>query len=178
MAELRRVASADLSTAELTALRRLLDEAFGDRFDDSDWYHSLGGYHVLAIEDRDPLAHAAVVERTLIAGGQSLRTGYVEVVATRPDRRRRGLAALVMREAGRIIQGYQLGGLSDGSGVQGFYERLGWEHWQGPTLVAAPGGPVRTADDDDTVLVLRTPTTGDLDLTAPLTCDWRQGDVW
>jgi aminoglycoside 2'-N-acetyltransferase I len=83
-----------------------------------------------------------------------------------------------MREAGQIIQGYQLGGLSDGSGFQGFYERLGWEHWQGPTLVAAPGGPVRTADDDDTVLVLRTPTTGDLDLTAPLTCDWRQGDVW
>jgi aminoglycoside 2'-N-acetyltransferase I len=135
--------------------------------------------HVLAVEDGEEVAHAAVVERTLVAGDRPLRTGYVEGVATRPDRRRRGLAALVLREAGRIIQQrYQLGGLSDGSGVPGFYERLGWERWQGPTLVAAPHGPVRTAADDGSVMVLRTPATGQLDLGAPLTCDWRPGDAW
>jgi aminoglycoside 2'-N-acetyltransferase I len=101
----------------------------------------------------------------------------VEAVATRPDRRLRGRATLVMREAGRIIeQGYQLGALS--TARRGFYERFGWVHWQGPTFVASALGPVRTPDDDDSVMVLRTPATGDLDLSAPLTCDWRQGDVW
>jgi aminoglycoside 2'-N-acetyltransferase I len=179
MVELRGVATGELSRAELAALRRLLDQAFGARFDEGDWRNTLGGVHVLAVEDGEEVAHAAVVDRTLTAGGRQLRTGYVEGVATRPDRRRRGLAALVMREAGRIIQkGYQLGGLSDGSGVAGFYERFGWEHWQGPTFVAARDGPVRTAADDDTVMVLRTPTTGDLDLSGPLTCDWRPGDLW
>jgi aminoglycoside 2'-N-acetyltransferase I len=84
-----------------------------------------------------------------------------------------------MREANRVIhQGYQLGALSDGSGIPGFYERLGWEHWQGPTFVAAAAGPLRTAADDDSVMVLRTPATGDLDLAAPLICDWRPGDLW
>ncbi|HVD13613.1 MAG TPA: GNAT family N-acetyltransferase [Actinomycetota bacterium] len=179
MIELRSIASRDLSRAELAALRQLLDQAFGDRFDDGDWRNTLGGLHVLAIEDRDQVAHAAVVDRTLIAGGRPLRTGYVEGVATRPDRRRRGLAALVMREADRIIlEGYQLGGLSDGTGVPGFYARLGWERWQGPTFVAAPHGPARTADDDGSVMVLRTPTTGGLDLSGSLTCDWRPGDAW
>jgi aminoglycoside 2'-N-acetyltransferase I len=37
---------------------------------------------------------------------------------------------------------------------------------------------VRTAEEDGSVLVLRTPVTGTLDLTGPLTCDWRPGDVW
>lgn len=179
MAQLRSVATAELSSAELTALRRLLDQAFEGRFAEDDWHHTVGGLHLLAVEDGEAVAHAAVVARTLVAGGRPLRTGYVEGVATRPDRRRQGHAVLVMREANRVIrQDYQLGALSDGSGIQGFYQRLGWEHWQGPTFVAAAAGPLRTADDDDSVMVLRTPTTGDLDLAAPLICDWRPGDVW
>jgi aminoglycoside 2'-N-acetyltransferase I len=83
-----------------------------------------------------------------------------------------------MREADPIIRGrYQLGALSDGSAVPGFYERLGWERWRGPTFVDATPELVRT-EDDDGVMVLRTPTTGDLDLAAPLVCDWRPGDAW
>jgi aminoglycoside 2'-N-acetyltransferase I len=46
------------------------------------------------------------------------------------------------------------------------------------TFAAAREGPLRTADDDGTVMVLRTPTTGDLDLTGALTCNWRPGDAW
>lgn len=179
MVQLRSVASADLPGAERTALRRLLDQAFQGRFTQDDWHHTVGGLHVLALEEREVVAHAAVVGRTLITRSRPLQTGYVEGVATRPDRRRQGHATLVMREANRIInQRYQLGALSDGTDIPGFYERLGWEHWQGPTFVAAALGPVRTADEDDSVMVLRTPTTGDLDLAAPLLCDWRPGDVW
>jgi aminoglycoside 2'-N-acetyltransferase I len=115
-----------------------------------------------------------------VAGGRALRTGYVEGVATREDRRGLGLATLVMAEVGRVISegGYELGALSDGTGIPGFYQRLGWETWQGPTWAAGPDGPERTAEEDGSVLVLRTPATGELDLGGPLTCDWRAGDVW
>jgi aminoglycoside 2'-N-acetyltransferase I len=177
---LRRAATAELAPEELRNLRRLLDPAFGaGRFTEDDWRHTLGGLHVLAVLDGELVAHAAVVDRTLRAGGRPLRTGYVEGVATRPDRRRRGLAGLVMREAGAVIRRrHELGALSDGSGIPGFYERLGWEHWRGPTFVDAAPDPLRTEDDDDGVMVLRTPATGDLDPTAPLVCDWRPGDPW
>jgi aminoglycoside 2'-N-acetyltransferase I len=178
-AELREVATAELAPAELAAVRGLVFAEFGPRFSQDDWDHALGGTHVLAVEDGEPVAHAAVVGRTLQAGDRPLRTGYVEAMATRTDRRRRGLASLVMHQTGRVIQaGYELGALSDGTGIPGFYQRFGWEPWQGPTFVAAPQGRVRTPEEDDTVLVLRTPATGPLDLAGPLTCDWRAGDAW
>jgi aminoglycoside 2'-N-acetyltransferase I len=181
MTRLRRVATAALTTAELETLRRLVFGAFGGRFDTHDWDHTLGGVHVLAEEDGGVVvAHAAVVPRTLVAGGRALRTGYVEGVATRGDRRGLGLATLVMAEVGRVVAegGDELGALSDGTRIPGFYQRLGWETWQGPTWVAGPDGPERTAEEDGSVLVLRTPATGELDLTASITCDWRPGDVW
>jgi aminoglycoside 2'-N-acetyltransferase I len=179
MAELRRVGTAELDAATLAAVRRLLFGEFGGRFTEDDWDHALGGVHVLVLEGRELVGHGAVVPRVLVAGGRALPTGYVEGVATRGDRRRQGLATLIMGEAGRVVQaGYQLGALSDGTGIAGFYQRLGWETWQGPTFVAAPHGRVRTAEEDGSVLVLRTPATGDLDPTGSLVCDWRPGDVW
>jgi aminoglycoside 2'-N-acetyltransferase I len=179
MIGVRRATTAELSEEELAALRLLVFGAFGGRFDEHDWVHTIGGVHVLAFEGEEAVAHGAVVARTLEAGGRELRTGYVEGVATRGDRRGLGLATLVMAEVGRVIvEGYELGALSDGTGIPGFYQRLGWEMWRGPTFVAGPGGRERTADDDGSVLVLRTPISGELDLTGPLTCDWRPGDVW
>ena len=179
MTLLRSVATAGLRPEELAAVRRMVFGAFGERFGEHDWDHCLGGTHVLAVEDGEILAHGAVVPRTLAAGERTLRTGYVEAVATRADRRGRGMATLVMREVGRVVErAYELGALSDGTRIPGFYQRLGWETWRGPTFVAAPDGRERTADDDGSVLVLRTPASGELDPGAPLTCDWRAGDVW
>jgi aminoglycoside 2'-N-acetyltransferase I len=123
------------------------------------------------------VAHASVVQRQLVHGDVPIRTGYVEAVAVREDRRGRGHGRAVMAEAERVIAAaYDLGALS--SGLEGFYERSGWIRWLGPTYVLAPGGLTRTEDDDDGVLVLRTPTSPQLDLTGPLACDWRSGDVW
>ena len=179
MTRVRAVTTSELGADELATLRRLVFGAFGGRFDEHDWEHMLGGVHLLAEEDDGVVAHGAVVGRVLTAGGRELRTGYVEGVATRGDQRGRGLATLVMREAGRVIErDYELGALADGTGIPGFYQRLGWEIWQGPTFVAGPEGRVRTADEDGNVLVLRTPTTGELEVTGPITCDWRPGDVW
>jgi aminoglycoside 2'-N-acetyltransferase I len=83
----------------------------------------------------------------------------------------------VLRAAASVIaEGYELGALS--ATVPDLYARLGWERWRGPTYVGVPGGRLRTAEDDDGVMVLRTAHTPDLDVTADLTCDWRRGDVW
>jgi aminoglycoside 2'-N-acetyltransferase I len=179
MTQLRTAATDELTPAELGALREMVFGAFGARFDEHDWEHALGGTHVLVVDGGVPVAHGAVVARVLVAGGRELRTGYVEGVATRGDRRGEGLATVVMREVGRVIQaGYELGGLADGSGIPGFYQRLGWETWPGPAFVAGPDGPVRTEEEDGSILVLRTPVTAGLELAGALVCDWRAGDVW
>jgi aminoglycoside 2'-N-acetyltransferase I len=167
----------ELSSGTLAEIRRVLELAFAGEFDSTDWEHTVGGVHVVACDDGLVVAHAAVVPRRLVAGERRLEAGYVEGVATRPDVRGRGHASRVMEAAGETIRtGYQLGALS--TGVPALYTRLGWELWRGPTFVDAPEGRLRTPEDDGGVMVLRTPRTGELDLTADITCDWRSGDVW
>lgn len=170
-------------TAALTApllheLREMLVRAYDGDFDAQDWQHLLGGVHVWA-SDRDGrvISHASVVERTLVCAGHSLRTGYVEAVATIAERRGRGHGTAVMRRAAEHVRDeYDLGGLS--TGEVAFYERLGWELWRGPTSVDSPDGRRRTPEDDGDVMILRTPRTPPLDLDADIVCDWRAGDVW
>ena len=171
------VASTDeISRAELAAIRSLVEEAFEGSFDENDWAHTLGGTHVLAV-DGVIVAHAAVVPRTLVAADRELRTGYVEGVATARAHRNLGLGSKAMRKIAAIIAArFELGALA--TNVQGFYYRLGWEPWKGPTYVDSPSGRVRTADEDGGILIMRTPQTPELDTGVSLTCDWRQGDVW
>lgn len=179
MTQLRITTTAELTPAELAALRGMVFEAFEGRFDEHDWEHTLGGVHVLVVEDGEPVSHGAVVPRVLVAAGREWRTGYVEGVATREDRRGLGLATAVMTAVGRVVRdGYELGALADGTRIPGFYQRLGWASWRGPTFVAGPHGLVRTEEDDGSLLVLRTPATAGLELTGPLVGDWRAGDVW
>ena len=179
---LRRVRTADLTAAEIDAIRALLWAAFppGDEgFTEHDWEHGLGGLHVLleSVPDGRIVAHAAVVERELHVGGRPLQTGYVEAVATDPDRQAQGFGTALMRDVGRsILETYQLGAL--GTGRHRFYERLGWRVWRGPTYVRLPDGDRRTPDEDGDILVLLTPRTPRIDLTARISCDWRSGDVW
>jgi aminoglycoside 2'-N-acetyltransferase I len=178
---LRRVRTPDLRAGELAALRAMLVAAFGtdpeEAFREEDWEHTLGGVHVLAEDGVAIVAHAAVVERPIEIAGRPIRTGYVEAVATAPDRQRTGLGTLVMDEVGRIIrEGYELGML--GTGVQPFYERLGWRIWRGPSAVRTANGEVRSPDEDGYLMVLRTPSTPDLDPVATISCDDRPGDAW
>ena len=67
MTRLRRAATAELTSEELAALRGLVFGAFGGRFDEHDWEHSLGGIHVLVVDSGEPVAHGAVVPRVLVA---------------------------------------------------------------------------------------------------------------
>lgn len=178
---IRRLTTEQLTTDETDAIRDLMQAAFGDdedeRFEDADWEHALGGTHVVLDLDGEIVAHAAVVERELHVAGRSLRTGYVEAVATAPDRQGEGHGTRVMAEVGAIIaEHYELGAL--GTGRHHFYERLGWRTWRGPSFVRTTGGKRRTSDEDGYILVRLTPTTPPIELTDPISCEWRPGDVW
>ena len=177
MGDVIRVAhTAELTRAELVAIRGLLDDAFDGQFADDDWDHGLGGLHALATEGDRIVGHGALVLRRLLHGGRSLRAGYVESVAVARDRRRQGHAGEVMAALEGHAGGYDLLALSASDNGAALYRSRGWQLWRGPTSVLAPDGLRRTPDDDGSVHVL--PGRAVLDLEAELTCDWRDGDVW
>jgi len=168
--------TADLTSAQLTEIRALLDAAFDD-IDDTDVTHALGGMHVLVPADGQLVAHGAVVARRLLHGERSLRTGYVEAVAVAPTHRRRGLGGVVMAELERIIRGgYELGALGASEDGAGLYRARGWRCWPGTVSVVGPRGIERCPEEDGAVYVL--PVTAQLEWSGDLACDWRDGDVW
>ncbi len=177
---LRRLPTAALTPHEIRAIRVLLWAAFppGDEgFTEDDWEHALGGVHVVLDVEGAIVAHASVVERDLHVGERPTRTGYVEAVAVDPARQASGFGTVVMDEIdNEIARHYELGAL--GTGAHHFYERLGWRTWQGPSFVRTDDGVQRTPDDDGYIMVLPTRTWPDPDLTAPLSCESRPGDVW
>jgi aminoglycoside 2'-N-acetyltransferase I len=166
--------TAEMTPEELGAVRTLMDDASGD-FTDHDWGHSIGGQHALVVEDGVAVAHGALVMRRLLHSDRSLRTGYVEGVAVRPDRRRRGHADRVMTALESLATAYDVLALSSSEQGVALYESRGWQRWRGPTSVLSPAGVVPTPDDDGSIYVLGGSS---LDLDSELTCDWRDGDVW
>ena len=177
-ADLRTVVTADLTAPEAGRVRSFLDEAYAGAFSEDDWSHALGGVHVLATVDGELAAHASVVARQLIAGEHTLRTGYVEAVATGRRWRRRGLGDQVMAAAERLVTGgFELGALAPSEDGAPLYLRRGWAPWRGPLAALTTEGTVPTPDEQ--VFVLTTPCTpGRLNLDRPLVCDWRRGDLW
>lgn len=108
--------------------------------------------------------------------GSSLRTP-AEAVATQSDQRRRGHANLMLARLGEIFaRNYDIGVLA--TGLHQVYSRLGWERWRGQSYVQTPCERVRTKEDDDSIMVLRTSRTPVLDLGGTIVADWRDGDIW
>lgn len=158
-------------------MRVLLDSAFGDRYDDFDFEHALGGMHALVYDDAELIGHGSVVLRRMLHGGRALRTGYVESVAVRADRRRAGVGDAVMSALERVIRGgYELGALGASPAGAALYTSRGWSLWPGTAAVLTPDGITATPDEDGGIYVL--PITVELDAGRQLVCDWRDGDVW
>ncbi len=169
--------TADLDSAELSAARELTLEVFGDEVTDLDWEHALGGMHVLLWEGERLVGHGAVILRRLLYGERALRTGYIESVVVRAERRRRGYGTRVMEELERLLRGgYELGALGASEMGAPFYASRGWKRWAGDTWALTPSGRVRTDDEDDDLYVFEVSV--NLDPTQDLTCDWREGNVW
>lgn len=179
---LRLVTSAELTAAEVARLHELMQDAFaGDEhggFTQEDWQHALGGTHFLLESDGAIVCHASVVTRELHVDGVPLMTAYVEAVATDPGLQGQGLGTQVMRAVGDFIDAgdWQIAAL--GTGSHAFYERLGWLIWRGPAFVRTADGDFATPDEDGYIMVRLTPRSPALSPDAPISCEWRPGDVW
>lgn len=175
----RAVPTEALGAADLAQLLDLFRACWPDGdFTTEDIAHAMGGMHWLAeVEGGRIVGHASVVPRLLEADGQLLPTGYVEAVAVHPAWQRRGIASRLLVPVGaRIRDTFDLGALS--TAVPAVYASSGWERWRGETWVRTADGLVRTPDEDDGIMILRTPRTPALDVTAPISCEWRAGDAW
>jgi aminoglycoside 2'-N-acetyltransferase I len=163
-----------LSESELAAIVQLCTQAFGEPFDEIIRLHT-GGAHVLGTLDGVLVSHASWVPRLLQPDGlPMLQTAYVEEVATHPAYQKRGFGSAVMRRLAEEIQGFELGALA--TGYIGFYERLGWEVWRGKTAIRTPKGIIETPNE--TVMILRLPSTPALDTSGLITAEWREGELW
>ena len=105
---LRELSTAELTTAEVAAIREILASAFGndeeERFTEDDWLHGVGGTHFVVDIGGEIVGHASVVERDLHVGDRPLRTGYVEAVAVAPDRQGSGFGSLLLDRVTTFIR--------------------------------------------------------------------------
>ncbi|TXS53712.1 GNAT family N-acetyltransferase [Streptomyces sp. uw30] len=170
--------TADLTPAELRAIRALLDDAFDGDFSDEDFEHGLGGMHALVHDDAGRLvAHGSVIMRRVRHRDRWLRVGYVEAVAVRPDARRTGLGGRAMAELERVIdRAYDAGMLSASDEGAALYAARGWEVWPGRVCALGPDGVVHLPEEEGTTFV-RTAPAAALDPAFELVFDWRDGDV-
>jgi aminoglycoside 2'-N-acetyltransferase I len=174
---LRLAHTSDLTPRERQAIRGLLDVAYDGEFTDADWGHALGGTHAIVLDGRAVVAHGSVVPRQFLYEGRALKIGYVEALATRADRRRRGYGSRVMAELERIIRStYDLGALGAADEAARMYLSRGWRAWGGPLHALTPSGVVPTPEERGCVYTFPPELT--LDRSKPLCCDWRAGDVW
>ena len=131
--------------------------------------------HVIGWWGSAMVSHAMWVTRWLQPGNQPpLRTAYVEMVATEPEYQRRGFAAAVMRRLASAINDFEMGGLSPAEPM--LYTKLGWVFWQGPLFIRTQDGLSSTPEGS--IMILRLPRTPPLDLTLPLSAEWREGELW
>jgi aminoglycoside 2'-N-acetyltransferase I len=166
--------SESLSPATYAAVIALCNEAYEEELAQL-FATFISPVHVLAYLGDTLVSHAMSVTRWLQPGTLPLlRTAYVEMVATAPAHQGRGFGTAVMQRLAAEIQDFDLGGLSTGS--HGFYARLGWQSWRGPLFIRTDTGILPVPDDS--MMFLRLPKTPALDITAPLSAEWRAGEVW
>lgn len=160
------------------ALLDLWHRAFGDRFSEEDADHAFGGVHVLVRDGGHLVGHASAIPRRMKFGDQAWRTvGYVEAVATDPDRQGEGIGRRAMQALHpEIARRWPVALLSTGR-AKGFYERLGWEQWGGLSYTRTAHGVVPDGEEGG-LMVLRLEPSAVPDLTVTVTCEERPGDAW
>ena len=164
-----------LSEADNTEIISLCSQAF-----DEDYAPYLATFedscHILAHWKGVLVSHALWITRWLQIGtGPLMCTAYVEGVATDECHRSKGFATAVMERLAIEIKDFEIGGLSPAE--TSLYSRLGWETWKGPLFHRKDSELIRDPTDES-MMILRVPKTPDLDLTLPISVEWREGDVW
>lgn len=177
--EIVAVESPQVDAETRLALRALWRRAYGDRFTDDDADHAYGGVHVLSRDGGRLVGHASVVPRRIRFGDGPWRSvGYVEAVATDPDRQREGVGRRTMERLHDEIGARWSAAMLSTGRATGFYELLGWERWLGPTYVQTAAGVVSSDDDHGGLMVLRLDSTVGPDVRTSVTCEDRVGDAW
>lgn len=166
------VAGADLPAAMADAIAKLCHRAYGEPLSPTDFADP---HHVIGLRGETVVSHALWVTRWLQVGdGPLLRTAYVEAVATDPAHQRLRYGSQVMCALAEQVTNYDLAALSPA--IPEFYRRLGWETWLGPLFVRSSAGLLPTLEE--VVMILRLPQSPPLDLQAPLSVEWRPGELW
>lgn len=133
--------------------------------------------HVLGYADGELVSHVAWVERELRVGGLgSLRTAYIEAVATLPSHQGHGFATALMQATPSLLHEFQLAALAPSDAT--FYQRLGWRMWEGPLSYIDPSGAQIDTPDEEVMIYPLPLTPSNLDVRASLTTKWRAIEVW
>ena len=168
------VKSQTMKSGVAAEVRRLCDAAYAT--DTGPFFDSLGpGEHLLGRQGDVLVAHLMWVTRWVQPQGRAaLRTAYVEMVATEPAEQRKGHASALLEAFPPLVQDYELAALCPAS--ESLYARQGWQFWRGPLAARRDGEVVPTPEER--VMILALSKTPRLDLTAPLSVEWRPGEVW
>ncbi len=171
------------ATEELTADQRAEIVAVCNAANHTDEFWKLfevfvrtGGRHFYATHGRAIVSHAVVNPRGVQPEGMPvLRTAYLDAVATAPIYQGQGYGTAVMQLLAQSIDDFDIACLQ--TDEPGFYDRLGWELWQGPLAGRSDQGLVPTPDQHG-VMVHRLPRTPPLDLGAMLSIEWQPDRFW
>lgn len=172
---------------DFQSIQALCTRAFGEDVW-CDYEYLKSALHVIGRYEGQIVCHALWTDRLLsVAGRMSLKTAYVEYVATEPSMQGQGLASQLMRFLTEYIQDdiairtqlhihepYQLAALAPED--SNFYQRLGWELWQGNLWIRQEEKMIATPDDD--VMVYRLARTPKFAVTEDLSAEWREGEWW
>ncbi len=166
----------DLAAAARTAIIELCiaahqEEDFRNLFS----YIPSGGRHFLAYHETQLVSHAVITTRWLQSAGQPLlKTAYVDAVSTLPTVQGQGYGSAVMRHLASGISDYMIACLE--TERISFYERLGWEEWQGP-LAGRKGSELLPTPEQKGIMILRLTQTPPLNLHNSLTIEY-DGRIW
>ncbi len=104
----------------------------------------------------------------------TLETAYVDAVATEPDLQGQGIGSAVIQRLNSEIDRFDIGCLS--TERVSFYERNGWELWNGPNGVRTEQRVDLTPGHN--VMIRRTRRTPPLDRSGLLVIAARRGEPW
>jgi aminoglycoside 2'-N-acetyltransferase I len=169
------VSNSDLTHREISEILALCSNAFEEDY--APYLETFENpHHITAHLDGQLVSHALWITRWLqIGSGALLHSAYVEGVATDARFRSRGFASAVMERLAKEIEDFEIGGLSPAE--TSLYSRLGWEYWRGPLFHRKDGVLIRDPADEG-LMILRLPKTPMLDVTQPISVEWREMEVW
>ncbi|MBC7750728.1 MAG: GNAT family N-acetyltransferase [Candidatus Saccharibacteria bacterium] len=185
--EIKIVPATKLTRVDKKAIQALCTRAYGeDVWCDYEYLNT--AFHIVGFDAEKIVSHALWVDRSLsVNGAAPLLTAYVEYVATEPCLQGQGLASQLLRFLIAVIQDtvllnaerdddvhYQLAALAPAD--SSFYQRLGWELWQGELFVRENGQQIATPDDN--VMIYRLASTPKISVQDTLSAEWREGELW